>query len=180
MKKKLSLKKFEIISAIVVILLGTLLHFTFNWSNNNSIVALFSSVNESVWEHLKILFFPMILTTVIGYFYYHNIPNYICNKLKGIILAMSIIIIFYYTYSGILGTHFPIIDISLYIIAVIIGEIYSYKLIIKNKECNNLVAFIFIIILTCCFFIFTFNAPHIGIFKDPSTNLYGLTNKRLS
>ena len=57
--KKISLRKFEIISTFFAIALGTLLHFTFEWSGNNPVVGIFSAVNESTWEHLKILFFPM-------------------------------------------------------------------------------------------------------------------------
>ena len=36
---------------------GTLLHFTYEWSGENPFVALYSPVSESVWEHLKLLFF---------------------------------------------------------------------------------------------------------------------------
>ena len=72
-------KKFEIISTIFIIILGTLLHFTYNWSNNNSIVGIYSSINESTWEHLKLVFYPMLITTIIGNtLYKKSIPNYIC------------------------------------------------------------------------------------------------------
>ena len=57
----------QIISAIFVILLGTFFHFTFKLSGENKIVAIFSSINESVWEHLKLIFFPMLISTIIGY-----------------------------------------------------------------------------------------------------------------
>ena len=68
MKKNIILK-FIIFSGIFVMILGTLLHFTYEWSGNNTFVAAFSAVNESTWEHLKLLFYPMFLTTIIGYFY---------------------------------------------------------------------------------------------------------------
>ena len=67
MKEKIL--KFTVFSIIFVWFLGTLLHFAFEWSGNNLFVANFSSVNESTWEHLKLLFYPMLLTTIIGYFY---------------------------------------------------------------------------------------------------------------
>ena len=65
----------EIIGLIFCIILGTIGHFLYEWSNRNFIVSLFSSVNESTWEHLKILFFSMLITTIIGYFYYKDIFN---------------------------------------------------------------------------------------------------------
>ena len=70
MKFQKSVFKFQIISTIFVIIFGTLLHFTYNWSNNNSLIGAFSAVNESTWEHLKLLFFPMLITIIIGYFLY--------------------------------------------------------------------------------------------------------------
>ena len=74
--KKISLLKFEIISFIFISILGTLLHFTYEWSNNNSFIGLFSAINESTWEHLKLIFFPMLITTIIGTIYYKNkYPN---------------------------------------------------------------------------------------------------------
>lgn len=177
MKNKISLKKFEIISTIFIIAIGALLHFTFEWSNNNPIIGTFSAVNESVWEHLKILFFPMLVTTIIGYFYYKDIPNYLCSKTKGILLSLSFIIVFFYTYTGIIGTHFAIVDIISFIVAIIIGEIYTYKKIKSNIPCNNLISIITLIILTFSFIIFTFKTPHIEIFKDPSTKTYGIATQ---
>ena len=44
--------------------MGTLLHFLFDWTGGNAVVALFSAVNESIWEHLKLLFYPMVLFAV--------------------------------------------------------------------------------------------------------------------
>ena len=67
MKEKI--KRFHIISFLLVSILGTLLHFTYEWSGENTFVGFFSAVNESTWDHLKLIFFPMLLTTVIGYFY---------------------------------------------------------------------------------------------------------------
>lgn len=60
---------FTIFSIVFCVVLGTLLHFTFQWSNQNYLVALFSAVNESVWEHLKLVFFPMFFTTLIRLFF---------------------------------------------------------------------------------------------------------------
>lgn len=175
MLKNFSLKKFEIISTIFITIIGTLLHFTFEWSGNNSLVGIFSAVNESIWEHLKILFFPMLITSIIGYFLFRKeYSNYLCSKTKGLILAISFIVIFHYTYSGIIGSRFAIIDIISFIVAIIIGEIYTYKKVKSNTPCNNKISAITLAILTLSFIIFTFYPPHIGIFKDPQTETYGI------
>lgn len=176
MDKRISLKKFEIFSTIFTIVVGTLLHFTFNWSNNNSFVGIFSAVNESTWEHLKILFFPMLITTIVGYFYYKDIPNYLCNKTKGILLSLLFIVVFFYTYSGILGTNYAIINILSFIFAIIIGEVYFYRQIKLNTSCNLLLSIIILLGLTLSFFIFTFIPPQIGLFIDPVNQTYGIDN----
>lgn len=175
MIKQRSILNFEIFSTIFIILIGTLLHFTFEWSNNNSFVGTFSAVNESTWEHLKILFFPMLITTIIGYFYTKPLTNnYLCSKTKGIIIALLFITIAFYTYTGVLGKSIGFINIVIFFLAAIIGEYFTYKKISTNKSCNKLVPIIFLILLSICFIIFTFKTPHIGIFKDPVTNTYGI------
>lgn len=177
MKQKISFKKFEIISTIFSIIIGSLLHFTYEWSNRNPFLGIFSSVNESTWEHLKILFIPMFITTMIGFFYYKNINHYLCQKTKGILLSLSFIIVFFYTYTGIIGNNFAIIDILSFLIAIILGEIYTYKKIQSFTPCSNKISILVLIVLTSSFILFTFYPPHIGIFQDPITKTYGMNTK---
>ena len=175
MLKKRSILNFQIFSAIFSIAIGSLLHFTFDWSNNSPLVGTFSAVNESTWEHLKILFVPMLITAIIGYFYTKPLTkNYLCAKTKGIIIALLFIVIAFYTYSGVLGKNIDFINIIIFFIAAIIGEYFTYKKISTNKNCNNLVPIIFLIILSFCFILFTFKTPEIGIFKDPVNKTYGI------
>ena len=73
--------KYQIISVVSSIILGTLLHFTFEWSGKNELIAIFSAINESVWEHLKLTFYPMLFFSIIGYFYLRKISNnYRCSR----------------------------------------------------------------------------------------------------
>lgn len=174
MKKNIILK-FIIFSGIFVMILGTLLHFTYEWSGNNQFIASFSAVNESTWEHLKLLFFPMLLTTIIGFFYLEkSCPNYWCARLLGILTAILFTIVFFYTYTGIIGTNFAFVDISIFFVAVILGELVSYKVLVSSIDCNSSVALVGIILLLACFIIFTYFTPEIGLFKDPVTGLFGI------
>ena len=123
MNKKL-LKKWQIYSIIFSIILGTLLHFTFNLFTNNLFIASFSSVNESTWEHLKLVFFPMLIFSIIEYLFlknYINKNNYIFSKSIGIIFSIIFITIFFYTYTGILGFNISILNILSFIFAIILG-----------------------------------------------------------
>lgn len=172
---KPKIRNYQIVSAIFVCILGTLLHFTYEFFDENIFVASFSAINESVWEHLKLLFFPMLFTTVVGYFYIEkHTHNFLCSKTLGILISILFIIIFFYTYAGIIGKSIVFIDIASFFVAVILGEYLAYKLIISNFKCNNIISIIILTIILICFIVFTYFTPNIGIFKDPVTNQYGI------
>lgn len=174
MSKKNHILILEVISTIFVMILGTLLHFTFEWSNNNVFVGIFSPINESIWEHLKLIFFPMVIAAIIVYLYEgKKIPNYLCAKTLGILNAIFFTIIFFYTYTGIIGTNFAFVDISIFFIAIMLGQYTSYKKMESKSYCNNSKAIIILLLLFLFFLIFTFFPPHIGLFRDPLTGMYG-------
>lgn len=167
---KNKLLKFQTFSVIFTWILGTILHFTYEWSNENIIAAAFSAVNESTWEHLKLLFFPMLITTIIGYFYLKPIEehkNFLCAKTIGILVAISFVVVFFYTYTGIIGTNFAVLDIGSFFIGVILGEFVAYKIVERNGKCNKGIAILILIILLLCFIVFTYNPPNIGLFIAP-------------
>ena len=56
---------YELAGIVFIIILGSLLHFTFEFSGGNPVVGVFSAVNESIWEHLKLAFWPAILFALI-------------------------------------------------------------------------------------------------------------------
>lgn len=173
--KKNKILKFTIFSVIFVMILGTLLHFTYEWSGDNTFVAAFSAVNESTWEHLKLLFYPMFLTTIIGYFYLgKSSRNFLCARLLGILTAILFTIAFFYTYTGVIGTNFAFVDISIFFVAVVLGELVSYKVLNSNFSCNIVIALTGIVLLLVCFIVFTYSPPEIGLFQDPVTGLFGI------
>ncbi len=133
--KNNELLKYQIIGIIFSIILGTLLHFTYNWSQNNKIVGIFSAVNESVWEHLKLVFFPILIYSIIEYFLLKNVPNnYIAAKAIAMFVSISFITVFFYAYTGIIGRNFFILDILSFIIAIILAEFVAYKIMQANNS----------------------------------------------
>ena len=175
---KRKIRKYQIFSTLFVFALGTLLHFTYDWSGQNQIIGAFSAVNESTWEHLKLIFFPMLITIIIGFFYLgKTVPNFVCSKTIGLLVSLAFTVIFFYTYTGILGTNIAFIDIASFFIAVILGEFISYVLIVNKFKCNNKIAIIILSVLLILFIIFTYKTPEIGLFKDPISGEYGIENK---
>lgn len=169
---------FYIFSTIFSILLGTLLHFTYNLSNNNIFVASFSAVNESTWEHLKLIFFPLLITTIIGYFYIgKDYSNFLFAQTIGIIVSLLFIIIFFYTYTGAFGLNLGFINILSFIIAILLGNFISYKLLSSFFTLNKTISLTILIVLFLFFIIFTYSPPKINLFKAPITNSYGMQIK---
>lgn len=177
--KTSKLLKIELIVTILELILGTLLHFIYEWSGNNVIIASFSAVNESVWEHLKLVFYPMLILGVIEYYFVKNIANnYIEAKAIGIFTAISFIVISFFTYTGIIGTNFFIIDILIFIISIILGEWTSYKLMKRKNESTiqtKILAGGILIFLLSCFIIFTYVTPQVNLFRDFTNGTYGIT-----
>lgn len=177
--KTSKLLKIELIVTILELILGTLLHFIYEWSGNNVIIASFSAVNESVWEHLKLVFYPMLILGLIEYYFVKNIANnYIEAKAIGIFTAISFIVISFFTYTGIIGTNFFIIDILIFIISIILGEWTSYKLMKRKNESTiqtKILAGGILVFLLSCFIIFTYVTPQVNLFRDFTNGTYGIT-----
>lgn len=177
------LARWEISGLIFVIIIGTILHFIYDWTGQNRIVGIFSPVNESTWEHLKLLFVPMLLYSVVEYFAVgKDYPNFIVAKTLGIVLGMLVIVTVFYTYTGIVGQHYLWADILTFILGVAVAYAYSRRIINKADVGTEpqLVAIMIILVLVACFTIFTFYPPHIPLFLDPVSKDYGVSIKVLS
>ena len=177
----MNLKKWQIIVTIICLILGTNLHFTYEMSNYNPIVGLFSAVNESVWEHLKLLAFPMMLMALIGVMTVKKqSKNYWLSQVVGIVTAISFVIIFFYTYTGIIGKNIAVLDIGSFIIGIILGEYVTFKIFkIENQFKAEIPSIILIILILMLFIVFTFYPPIIPLFEDPIFGTFGLEPKRI-
>lgn len=171
----MGLKLWRNICIIFCVIAGVLLHFAYEWSGQNSVFALIASVNESTWEHLKLTFFPMFFMAIVGYFLFgKNINNYIEANAIGIIAAMVFVTVFFYTYSGIIGENFAVINILGFVLAVILGEFVTYKIIKSGWKFDERLYLAVIGVFVVCFAVFTYFPPQINLFRDPVTNKYGI------
>lgn len=110
------------------------------------------------------------IKTFIGYFYLKRKDEYktfLCSKTIGISISLAFVIIFFYTYTGIIGTNFAILDVGSFFVGVLFGEYVAYKLTIKIRGCKKNLAILTLVLLFVCFIVFTYNAPQIRIFKEP-------------
>lgn len=170
-----SIKKWEIWGAVVSIFLGSLLHFVFEWSGGSHFVALFGAVNESTWEHLKIAFWPTFIFAVIEWFVYgKEIKNFCLAIFVKLFSIPVIIIILFYGWLAIFPDNF-IWDISIFVVAIIIGYLMSYKIMISKIIYGlNKLWIILITLLILFFSLYSYYPPKIFLFHDPVKNDYGI------
>lgn len=174
-------KKFrawEITGFILVSILGSLLHFLYDFSGKSPIAALFSPVNESTWEHLKLLFVPFLLYSIVEYLVWGKEEgcNFIAAKVFGLFWGLFAIVASFYTYVGIIGTNFLWADILTFLIGVFTAFRFSEKWLKHPREGKGWCAASLVLLAAfiICFVLFTWKAPHIGLFLDPVTQTYGI------
>ena len=168
--------KWEISGIVFVFLLGALLHFVFEWSGESRIVGLFASVNESVWEHFKQGFWPMCLYAVIEYrFLRGRINNFLTAKAVAVYIIPIITGLVFYGYTAIIGEEILLVDILIFLVAIVVGQLTSYKIMtsVKLPQYTKFVSPIFIILMALILMLFTFYPPHLPIFLD-ARGLYGI------
>lgn len=164
-----------IISFLIISSVGTLLHFTHNWIKRGFLLHLFSALNESTWEHMKLLLLPTLLASVFQIFVfkgrYGNMNSAILVLLLVELLAMPLIfeplrVVFKKVHFG--------ITIGIFFVSIALGLLAEYYILINNIIVfNEVVAGILIYIVVILFGIFTFFPPKFFLFKDPVTGRYG-------
>ena len=174
---KRSLSFWQLVGFVFTSVVGTLLHFLYEWTGESVIVGLFSAVNESIFEHMKLLFFPMLLFAFIEAKYIgEEYDNFWCAKLVGILVGVGLIPVIYYTYTGIFGVNADWFNIIIFFITAAISYMVETR-IMESDRCSfiqpNLAKFI-LIIIAAVFIVFTFFPPKIPLFEDPITAIYGI------
>ena len=160
----------------VTSLLGTALHFLYDLSGRAALVAPFSGVNESTWEHMKLFFWPMLLFGAVERIFFRDYESFPCVKLRSTLLGLSLIPIIYYTYNGVIGVSPDWVNISIFFISAAAAYLYELRALSSNSAtCKNPGrSTSALLIIAALFVIFTFKAPHLSIFKDPISGTYGI------
>ena len=168
MKNKLLL--WEIGGFFFIGLVGASLHFTYELSDfSSNVVAYFSAVNESTWEHLKMVFFPGLVFALIEYTYVkEQINNYLVAKTASLFIMPLVIVVGWYIYAPAVGRSIYPVDLALFYLAVFIGQFVSYKLLtrptLKEKFYNYAIGAFLVLFLA--FSMFTFYPPRIFLFEN--------------
>ena len=174
MKKQII--RWEFIGFLTTSILGIVLHFLYEWLNEAVWIAPFSGINESTWEHMKILFWPMLIFAIIQSFFFKDRNDFWCIKLRGILLGIILIPVIFYTCNGVIGESPSWLNITIFFVCAAIAYIYESRLFTAEKIiCKSpTLSIVILCIVALLFIVFTFVTPEIAIFKDPVTNSYGI------
>lgn len=165
-----------IIGIIVISLLGTLLHFTYELSNHNKFVAIFSAVNDSTWEHIKICLTATFIWSLCDGLIFGTNPNYFVAKSLSILTIIVLMPFIFYTYTAFTKKPILMVDIISFYLVVICSQ-FVFRFFINIKPLPFIYTYLSVILLAiefACYMFLTFQPIKSFLFKDPISKKYGL------
>lgn len=172
---------FLLLNTAILGAVAGLSHFAYPLSGESAIVGLFNPVNESVWEHLKFMFFPNLIWWIVVYFIKRkecgiSTRNWIVASSVSLVTAPLWVLLLFYAYTGASGAESVIVDIALTFICYFLALALAFHVYKHAKPSAALaaVSVLAVILLFLSFIVFTFCPPHIPLFLDPNTGTYGI------
>ena len=165
---------------LFIAILGSILHFTYDLSKHNKYVSLFSAVNESVWEHMKLLVFPSLVWLLIEVPFIGDNPNFLTAKGVSLITMVLLIPTLFYLIKYLFKKSYLIVDILIFYVAVGIGQ-YLASVILKLEplpKVFNYISLVILIGLYGYFLIATILPGEGDIYIDPNTKKKGIKGHR--
>lgn len=173
---KRSIGLWQLMGFAVSTLGGTILHFLYEWAGEAAWIAPFSGVNESTFEHMKLLFWPTFIFAALESYFFKDYKDFWCVKLRGILLGLLLIPVIFYTYNGVIGHSPDWVNIGIFFVAAAAEYIYETKKL-RQGTCickNPKIPLAILCLIGSLFVIFTFATPHLEIFRDPLSGAYGI------
>jgi len=167
----------EITGFVLISLAGSFLHFVFDLSGEWLPAALVAAVNESVWEHLKLAFWPGLVYALVEWrFFGRHVKNFWTAKAAGLFAMPLVIVSLFYGYTAWAGHNILWLDISLFFLAVLVGQMLSCRILLRRPLASGIktVAVILMALMITAFSLLTFFPARCPLFQDPRTGQYGI------
>ena len=164
---------------ILCVGLGVFFHFAFELLGEPKLLAPFLPVNESVFEHLKLSFVPYILVLMpIEYYLYGRFTKkFVTGKLIGVLIAMSFVVMEFYTIKGAFGEPGTFVNITIYCIATFLSYLVPLWFSLGAEEDSShtakLVSLFTLAAIFVFFVAFTYYPPMLPLFLDTTGAGYG-------
>ncbi len=162
---------------IFIFLIGFIIHNLYEWCPN-IVTLILSPVNESVFEHMKMIYTSYIIWIIIKYFILkkYNIKenNFLLKELLTFLFNITLFLTIYWPIYSKFGENM-LVTLTIYLISIIISQILNYFIEFK-KDSNvlNIISLIVIFLIYAFTTYLTYNPPICKFFLDPTNNSYGL------
>lgn len=168
----------ELAGVLWTVAAGTALHFLYGWSGENPVAAAFSGINESTWEHMKLLFFPALAFTAVqvcamGRTY----PNLLAARAVSVPVGLALIPVLFYTYTGVLGYDVTCVNIGVFVLAALGLFLLDLTLLRRGRLNRGWMQIVGLLVLWGLAFVFvwcTFHPVRLGLWQDPVSGGYGI------
>ena len=172
------LGNWEMIGFVFVGVVGALLRYAYGWSGGSALVAAFAGVNNSTWEHMKLLFVPYFVFTMAEFpAFAEPFRNYFAAKAAAGLVGLLLIPLFYYVIAGMFGAPPMWVNILNFFVSAAVMYLVSYRLLTGGALRGGLLqlaGFALLWALAFAFVYFTYRTPHLPLFRDPTTFVYGI------
>lgn len=163
-----------------VFLAGALFHYLYDITGRNVIAGAFAPVNESIWEHLKMIPLPLLAWWALGYAiltrrgYPLDKNKWFTAALVSLVVALLAVPFLYYFYTAAFGIQRLFIDIMILLVALIFGQLLARHIYKQSAGIDYRLALALCLGLVLLFVWFTFAPPQLPLFRDPINGTYGI------
>ncbi len=174
-------RRWEVAGLFFVLVWGNLFHFVFDWSGENELVGAIAAVNESVWEHMKLMIVPWVLWSAVEALALRR--NRICvlaPRAVALLMGVLFIPVAYYSYVGISGANVAILNIIIFQLAVLLAFFLSWRVLDKGRLQGTVWTVLggaVLLAMLALTVYWTYFQPQIPLFVDPLTGKTGIVNE---
>ena len=164
-----------IINSIIIFVISVLIHSFYNLLPND-FTLIFFPINESIWEHMKMIFTSYMIFLLIKFIFNKLDKNDLSATIISSIFNIIIFLIIYIPIYKLFGEHI-VVTLIVYFITILLSNILWKKLTNKkiSKKTNNLFG-ITIIVIYLIFTYLSFYPLNNSIFYDETNNKHGIHN----
>lgn len=169
MLKRIKPETYTLIGILVLFVVGSLFHFLYSLTGECFIVGLFVPINESIFEHTKMVVLPIFIWWSIFYLFRKKdlfVNAWFTSALIAMISAIIVIPMLFYFYSQAFGIESLVIDILILLVSLAIGQILGLHYYRHGKGIEYHFAIFLMIVIIILFAFFTINPPAFPIFNS--------------
>ncbi len=171
-----------LIETLAITAIGSVLHFTYGWSHQNKFVAIFSAVNESTWEHVKLALSGVFACTLVDVWFFGSNPNYWLAKSLSFVAPVIVVPALFYGYRAILNIKSCLpLDITIFVIAAAVsaGIFVGVLRMPSIGPVREIISMVISVVIIAAYLLLTrFPLHHNFLFEDPITHQYGYESYR--